>query len=126
MRSKTKRRLKKLRKTSYTASEKCGMCNEVDDIVDDMVTYRMGCEPCQQTQNICITFIQRRPNVFDVGPTLYKCYTNVLCLLGCESPVFSNQVSSPVDVSCTGHLIRSSSSWTTPSPHGHCQAWDHY
>ena len=33
----------------------------------------------QQTQNICITFVQRRPNVFDVGPTLYKCYTNVLC-----------------------------------------------
>ena len=26
--------------------------------------------PAQQTQNICITFIQRRP--FDVGPTLYK------------------------------------------------------
>ena len=26
--------------------------------------------------------MQRRPNVFDVGPTLYKCYTNVLCLLG--------------------------------------------
>ena len=22
------------------------------------------------------------PNVFDVGPALYKCYTNVLCLLG--------------------------------------------
>ena len=36
----------------------------------------------QQTQNICITFVQRRPNVFDVGPTLYNCYTNVLCLLG--------------------------------------------
>ena len=36
----------------------------------------------QQTQNNCITFIQRRPNVFDAGPTLYKCYTNVLCLLG--------------------------------------------
>ena len=35
----------------------------------------------QLKQNICITFIQRRPNVFDVGPTLYKCYTNVLCLL---------------------------------------------
>ena len=31
----------------------------------------------QQTQNICITFVQCRPNVFDVGPTLYKCYTNV-------------------------------------------------
>ena len=36
----------------------------------------------QQTQHICITFIQCRPNVFDVGPTLYKCYTNVLCLQG--------------------------------------------
>ena len=36
----------------------------------------------QQTQTICRTFVQRRPNVFDVGPTLYKCYTNVLCLLG--------------------------------------------
>ena len=36
----------------------------------------------QKTQNICITFVQRRPNVFDVGPTLYKCYTNVLCLPG--------------------------------------------
>ena len=28
--------------------------------------------PAQQTQDICITFIQRRPNVFDVGPTLHK------------------------------------------------------
>ena len=36
----------------------------------------------QQTQIICITFVQRRPNVFDVSPTLYKCYTNDLCLLG--------------------------------------------
>ena len=35
----------------------------------------------QQTQNILITFIQCWSNVFDVGPTLYKCYTNVLCLL---------------------------------------------
>ena len=26
----------------------------------------------QQTQEICITFIQRRPNVFDVGPTLHN------------------------------------------------------
>ena len=34
----------------------------------------------QQTQNInCITVVQRRPNV---GPILYKCYTNVLSLLG--------------------------------------------
>ena len=31
------------------------------------------------TQNNCIIFIQRRPNVSDVGPTLYKFYTNVFC-----------------------------------------------
>ena len=35
----------------------------------------------QQTQNICITFIQCWTNVEDVGPALYKCYTNVLCFL---------------------------------------------
>ena len=33
--------------------------------------------------NMCIiTFEEGRPNVFDVGPTLYKYYTNVLSLLG--------------------------------------------
>ena len=42
--------------------------------------------PSQQIQNICITFIRCRINVEDVGPTLYKCYTNVLCLLGCTTP----------------------------------------
>ena len=36
----------------------------------------------QQAQNICITFVQCWSSVKDVGPTLYKCYTNVLCLLG--------------------------------------------
>ena len=36
----------------------------------------------QQTKNICITFIQRRPNVLYVGPTLFKFSPNVLCLLG--------------------------------------------
>ena len=32
----------------------------------------------QQTKNISIAFIQRWTNVEDVGPTLYKCYTNVV------------------------------------------------
>ena len=36
----------------------------------------------QQTQNICITFVKCWANVEDVGTTLYKCYTNVLCVLG--------------------------------------------
>ena len=29
-----------------------------------------------------IAFQQSRQNVFDVGPTLLRCYKNVLCLLG--------------------------------------------
>ena len=33
----------------------------------------------QQTQHICITFVQCRSNVEDVGPTLYKCYT-IVCV----------------------------------------------
>ena len=32
----------------------------------------------QQTQSICMTFVQRRPNVFDVGPTI--CLFSVLFL----------------------------------------------
>ena len=32
----------------------------------------------QLSQHICITFIQSRISVEDAGPTLYKCYTNVL------------------------------------------------
>ena len=42
--------------------------------------------PTQQTQNIFITFVHCGTNVEDVWPTLYKCYTNVLCLLGKHSP----------------------------------------
>ena len=43
-----------------------------------VLTTTLGPPPAQprKHKNICITFIQRRPNVFDVGPTLYKCYTN--------------------------------------------------
>ena len=36
----------------------------------------------QRTQSISITFIQRWPKVFDACPTLFKYYTNALCLLG--------------------------------------------
>ena len=38
----------------------------------DKCTMLERSPPAQQTQHICITFIQRRPNVFDVGPTLYE------------------------------------------------------
>ena len=56
------------------------------DVGSTLVPTNTVVRPCggytQQTHNICITFVQRRTNVFDVGPTLFKCYTNVLCLLG--------------------------------------------
>ena len=41
-----------------------------------------------QAQSICRTFSQLRPNVFDVGPTLYKCCTSVLGLLGYYSVLY--------------------------------------
>ena len=45
-------------------------------------TVHHGVADTQQTQNICITFVQCWASVEDVGPKLYKCYTNVLCSLG--------------------------------------------
>ena len=39
-------------------------------------------ECTEYTQNIRIAFVRCWINVEGVGPTLYKCYTNVLCLLG--------------------------------------------
>ena len=57
-------------------------CRDAANISANNNVFIISVGDSQQTQNICITFVQRRPNVFDVGPTLYKCYTNVLCLLG--------------------------------------------
>ena len=42
----------------------------------------MRLSAAQQPPIICIAFIQCWTNGEDVGPTLYKCYTNVLCFLG--------------------------------------------
>ena len=41
------------------------------------------------------TSIQRRPNVFDVGPTLHKCYTNALRLPGIQYWIFSSEQKTP-------------------------------
>ena len=48
----------------------------------DKQTFECSVGKSQQTQNICITFMQCWSNVEDVEPELYKCYTNVLCVLG--------------------------------------------
>ena len=46
--------------------------------------------PSQQTQSICIAFIQRQTNVFGVVPTLLKYYTNVLWLLEYDKKYICN------------------------------------
>ena len=38
--------------------------------------------PSPANTKLFITIVQCRTNVEDVGPTLYRCYANVLCLLG--------------------------------------------
>ena len=47
------------------------------------VDYLSQITASRQTRIICITFVQCWTNVEDVGPTLYKCYADVLCLLRC-------------------------------------------
>ena len=51
----------------------------------------------QQSQNFCITFVKRRSDVFDVGTTLYKCYT-ILFLLSKHvgAAIKTNMICSPV------------------------------
>ena len=48
----------------------------------EMIHNTLQLNTTRHTQNICITFIQCWTNFEDVGPALYKCYTNVLYLLG--------------------------------------------
>ena len=54
----------------------------------------------QQTQNICITFVQCRPNVFDVGPTLYKVtrWSNIVQMLY-KYLVFTGRIDDMISVS---------------------------
>ena len=40
-------------------------------------------------KNTCITFVQLRPNVFDIGPALYKWYTKALRLLVSSAPFYA-------------------------------------
>ena len=47
-----------------------------NDVVVSLQNVFSGGTISQQTQNICIAFVQRRPNVFDVGLTLYKLLTS--------------------------------------------------
>ena len=49
----------------------------------------------QQTQDICITFIQRRPNVFDVGPTLHKVIQMFCAYWACQYKLGSSSSNIP-------------------------------
>ena len=53
--------------------------------------------PAQQTQDICITFIglQRRPNVFDVGPTLHKVIQMFCVYWACQCKLGSSSFNIP-------------------------------
>ena len=51
-----------------------------------------------KTQNICITFVESWTKVEEVGPTLYKCYTIVLCLLEKTSINYINYICSRQNV----------------------------
>ena len=55
------------------------------DIPSNFASVRVLSSPACSPSRYSVfftTFVQRRPNVFDVGPPLCKCYTKVLCLLG--------------------------------------------
>ena len=71
-----------------------------------------GFAVCQTQRTQIITFIQCWTNVEDVGSTLYKCYTNVLRLLGKVSeaseappPIRSDTKRDPPDCVKLGHLL---------------------
>ena len=51
--------------------------------------------PAQQTQDISITFIQHRFNVFDVGPALHKVIQMFFCLLGVNTSLGSGRFHIP-------------------------------
>ena len=44
----------------------------IEPALNKCTMFERKSSAAQQTQGICITFIQRRPKVFDVGPTLHK------------------------------------------------------
>ena len=54
----------------------------------------------QQTQNICITFLQCWTNAEDVGPALYKC-SNILCLLRHAMSAESKLINPSMQSVCT-------------------------
>ena len=65
-----------LRNVPRVWCEHCDLHHEVPTHITEMLTFIK--DTTQQTQNICITFMQCWTNVEDVWPRLYKCYTNVL------------------------------------------------
>ena len=63
----------------------------------------------QQTQNICIPFIQCRPNVFDVGQMLYKCFAfaGLFCIRSSVGSVGFRQ--------CSFYVLSLSGKYASPS-----------
>ena len=59
----------------YVNQNKCQCTNSM------LISPLFLCLRRNRKPKICMTFVQCWTNVEDVGPTLYKCYANVLCLL---------------------------------------------
>ena len=76
-----------------TSSSLFGKQGEAQQMVNVLLWYVL---PCKHK-----TFLQRLSNVLDIGPILYKCYTNVLCLLG-DATVMSMYIISSLFSSLLG------------------------
>ena len=84
--------------TAHSFSSEMSECKLLCQLVSKIIRSNTMIYECvmiglcldhQQAQNIYITFIQRRPNVFAVGQTLYKWHTNVLCLLSVNQELWN-------------------------------------
>ena len=70
-----------------TGHNVCRHCNWTAQLLlvggPQVETLRFGCNTRDNytpvAKYIYIAVVQRRPSVFDAGPALHKCYTNVLC-----------------------------------------------
>ena len=83
--------LPRIPKRSYLCRAQCLDTEYTGPIWKLCHSFSRNMKAAQQTQNICITFVQCWTNVEDVGTTLHKCYTIscvywAICLPGGGGP----------------------------------------
>ena len=65
----------------------------IEPTLNKCTMFERKSSAAQQTQDICITFIQCRPNVFEVGPTLHEVIQMFLCFLSVNTSFWGQAVS---------------------------------